>query len=127
MKDDTLKAIALTELDYKEGKLEQLAYEKKIATLKGEPWVAVIKMDFQKGKPEEGNFELDWNDAFVKSLEDAGYVAPKPDQIVNLWFMEICRNVALDTFDGLGTFTEDSDAALNNQEGDLPKGRRTYQ
>ena len=126
IKDDKKRAIAMLELDYKEGLVEQLKYEKEMATLKGEPWVAVIKMDFQSGKPEEGNFELDWNDEFVKSLEASGYSAPKPDQVVNLWFMEVCRNVALETFDGLGEFTEDSEAALKGQSGELPKGRRAY-
>ncbi|PWU00474.1 MAG: hypothetical protein C5B52_08760, partial [Bacteroidetes bacterium] len=75
---------------------------------------------------EEGAFELDWNDKFIEELEKAGYTAPKPDQVINLWFMEVCRNVALETFDGLGTFTEDSESNLNSQSGDLPKGRRAY-
>jgi len=112
IKDDVKKAIASLELDYEEGKIPQLEYEKKRATLRNEPWVNVVNMDFSKGSSLEGSFELDWNEPFVEKLKSEGYSAPSSDLIVNQWFMEICRNVAMEEFDGTGDFTADSEANL---------------
>ena len=69
-------------------------------------------MDFGKSTSLEGSFELDWNDAFVEKLKSEGYVGPSADHLVNQWFMEVCRNVALEEFDGTGDFTADSEANL---------------
>ena len=40
-------------------------------------------------------------------LEEHGY-GPHPDQddTVNEWFNELCKNIALEAFDGLGDFSE---------------------
>jgi len=125
IQDEKKKKIALLELDYKENKISRFNYEKESATINDEPWVAVVKLEFGTEKAEEGSFELDWNDKFIEMLEDAGYIAMKPDQTVNLWFSEVCRAVALESYDGVGTFTEDSEYALNSQEGEIvPKGKR---
>jgi len=124
IKDEKKRELANLELDFKERKINQLQYEKQIATLKGEPWVNVVKLEFTENAPQEGSFELDWNDKFIEHLEDRGYLAPQPDQVVNLWFTEVCRSVALETFDGVGTFTEDSQDALDSQEGEVLRGKR---
>ena len=112
--DKTQKELCLLELDKREGKITDTEYSKKLCTLKNEPWVTVINMDFASGKSAlEGSFELDWNEQFVEKLKSEGYTGPTPDNIVNQWFMEICRNVALEEFDGTGNFTSDSEANLN--------------
>jgi len=112
IKDDKQRAIAELEQDKKEGKVGELDYSKRLATLKGEPWVTVINMDFTKGTSLEGSFELDWNEFFVEKLKAEGYNAINPEATVNMWFMELCRNVALEEFDGTGNFTSDSEANL---------------
>lgn len=109
---DKQRMLAEADLDLKEGKLGDVEHSKKTATLRGEPWVTVVNMDFAKGKSLEGSFELDWNDAFVEKLKAEGYVGPTADNIVNQWFMEVCRNVAMEEFDGTGDFTADSEANL---------------
>jgi hypothetical protein len=132
IKDEKQKALATAELDYREGKIEQLAYEKQVATIQGEPWVSVLRMEFGGSKSLEGSFELDWNDAFVKSLETSGYSGPSPDHVVNQWFMEICKNVALQEFDGTGNFTADAEAnfeAMKRWEGPVSPvtdGKKAY-
>lgn len=132
IEDAKQKDLATAELDYREGKIQDLEYNKKIATLKGEPWVTVINMDFTKGNSLEGSFELDWNQPFVDKLKAEGYTGPTPDNIVNQWFMEVCRNVALEEFDGTGDFTADSEANLetmkrwSNETESLGKGRKGY-
>lgn len=113
IKDDTQREIALLELEFKEGKVGEVEFSKKYATLKDEPWVTVINMDFGSKSALEGSFELDWNDQFVEKLKLEGYTGPTPDNIVNQWFMEVCRNVAMEEFDGTGDFTADSEANLD--------------
>jgi hypothetical protein len=112
IQDDGQKALALLEIEYREGKIGEVAYNKQLATLNGEPWVNVVNMDFTKSSSLEGSFELDWNEHFVLKLISEGYAGPTPDNIVNQWFMELCRNIALEEFDGTGNFTPDSEANL---------------
>lgn len=112
IQDEKQRTLAETELDYREGVIDNLAYAKKTATLNNEPWVTVVNMDFGSKNSLEGSFELDWNDQFVEKLKSEGYSAPTPDAIVNQWFMEVCRNVAMEEFDGTGNFTADSEANL---------------
>lgn len=126
IEDPVNRALGELELDLKEDKISHTKYEKEKATLKGEPWVSVLDMSFSAEKPEEGSFELDWNEHFVTSLIDAGYSGATHDQIVNLWFMTVCKNVAMEEFGGLGTFDEDVEANLASQEGNLPAGRKAH-
>jgi hypothetical protein len=131
IKDQTQRAIALLEIDYRAGKIKEIDYSKQLATLKKEPWVTVINMDFSNKTALEGSFELDWNEFFVTKLEAEGYTGPTPDNIVNQWFMEVCRNVAMEEFDGTGDFTADSAANLEtmkrwNSSESLEKGRKGY-
>lgn len=132
IRDEKQRELAELELDRREGKIKELDYNKRLATLKGEPWVTVINMDFTKGNALEGSFELDWNEFFVEKLRAEGYNAVNPEAIVNMWFMELCRNVALEEFDGTGNFTSDSEANLetfkrwNSSTEELDKGRKGY-
>lgn len=132
IKDPIQKELAVTELDKREGKLTDLEYAKKIATLKDEPWVTVIDMNFSKSNSLEGSFELDWNQPFVDKLTAEGYTGPTPDNIVNQWFMELCRNIAMEEFDGNGDFTADSAANLetmkrwSSEKESFGKGRKGY-
>jgi len=61
-----------------------------------EPWVNVIAANIDPNNPKQGNFELEWNAAFVISLRNHGYLAPSPEEIVDLWFTELCRNISQD-------------------------------
>jgi hypothetical protein len=112
IKDKSEREQALIDLQKQEGSITELEYAKSSATLKGEPWVTVLSMDFGGKKSLEGSFELDWNELFVESLKKEGYEGLTADSIVNQWFMEVCRNVALEEFDGTGNFSADSEANL---------------
>jgi hypothetical protein len=131
--DETQKELALLELDYRAGKVKELEYTKQLATLKNEPWVNVVNMDFTKKSALEGSFELDWNTHFVEKLKAEGYTGPTPDNIVNQWFMELCRNIAMEEFDGTGDFTADSAANLDavkrwsSDAKPMAGGRKGYQ
>jgi hypothetical protein len=59
-----------------------------------EPYIKVIDMKFDPENPSENYFELDWNKAFVDSLGEAGYAGSSDEEIVNLWFNDLCRSIA---------------------------------
>lgn len=129
--DPDQKALASVELDYKEGVISDTEYQKQTAILKKEPWVTVISMDFGGKQSLEGSFELDWNEFFVANLIKDGYQGPTPDNIVNQWFMNVCKNVALEEFDGTGNFNADADANFEtmkrwNSSESLDGGRKGY-
>ena len=60
------------------------------------PWVKVIEVHFDKENPGRGYFELDWNDDFVGQLGEAGYSGQTSEQIVVLWFNDLCRSIVLE-------------------------------
>lgn len=73
---------------------DEVLREKELATLNKEPWVRVIKVTFEDPrKPSSGYFELDWNQHFIKQLVDAGYSGRTDEDIVDMWFNDLCRGV----------------------------------
>ena len=72
---------------------------KEIATEKGEPYINVLSVDVDKKNMGNGSFELDWNDAFIKELRAAGYPGKTDEDVVDLWFRNVCRNVLAEAFE----------------------------
>jgi len=67
---------------------------KTLAELDKEPWVDVVSIEFaDPSNPGSGYFELDWNDAFVASLNKAGYSGRTDEAVVDMWFNDLCRGV----------------------------------
>jgi hypothetical protein len=83
-------------------KKESVKTAKELATEKGEPYVAMVKMDIDPNNLHQGAFELDWNEIFVARLVKAGYMM-KPDDadadIVDRWFQNVCRHVVMETWE----------------------------
>lgn len=80
--------------------IELSAKEK--ATAAGEPYISVIKVDLDPSDVNNGAFELDWNDKFVINLIKSGYKQREDDTdqiIVDRWFQNVCRNVALEIYE----------------------------
>jgi hypothetical protein len=76
--------------------------EKELATEKGEPYVAVLRMDVDPENLHQGAFELDWNEIFIARLVKAGYMIKKDDtdaEIVDRWFQNVCRHVVMETWE----------------------------
>ena len=75
---------------------------KEEADAKGEPYVAILKVDLDPNNINNGAFELDWNDKFLINLVKQGYKI-KPDdtdnEIVDRWFQTVCRNIALEVYE----------------------------
>lgn len=81
-------------------KVELSAKEK--ATMEGEPYISVVKVDLDPKDMNNGAFELDWNDKFIINLIKMGYKIREDDTdqiIVDRWFQNVCRNVALEIYE----------------------------
>jgi len=92
---DEDKVIAELDIDLKNEKISQADYDKKVAEIKDEPYVNVLKMDINPENATAGFIELDWNDQFVKFLHDNGYTGKSDEDVVNKWFNDVCRTVLL--------------------------------
>lgn len=86
----------LIEIDLKYGHISKDEHDKKLATLQGDPWVKVIKMELEKDKPGSGFFELDFNEDFVEYLANNGYEGSDNDTIVDSWFNDLCKNIVME-------------------------------
>lgn len=92
--------------------------EKELATQSGKPYVNIVKVEFDSDSPRLGSFEIDWNEHFVKMLMQHGYVSQSPEQVVDLWFTDLCRNVVLETYE-----QEQADPAARVSKKDIGGGR----
>ena len=72
--------------------------EKAEYTARKEAWVDVLKLDVDAEELNLGSFELDWNEYFVTRLMRFGYQGKTDKDIVDQWFTDVCRNVALETY-----------------------------
>lgn len=66
---------------------------KERATKNKEPWIQVLQTHVNKENVRNGFFELDWNEYFVLQLRSNGYTGATDEEIVDVWFSELCRNV----------------------------------
>lgn len=104
-------------LDKLHGKIDEDEYNKQKATILQEPYVDCRRISTAPDNPGIGSFALDYNQAFVAYLEKHGYgPAPNPEQIVDEWFTELCKNIALESFDGVGDFNEKLDESRSRPD-----------
>ena len=87
------KELAKLEVQLKNGKIGQYEFDKKVAEIKEEPYVNVLKLDVNPENAQAGFMELDWNDHFVKFLHENGYTGENDEAVVNKWFNDVCRTV----------------------------------
>ena len=92
---DVDKEVAKLEVQLKNKKIGQYEFEKKVAEIKEEPYVNVLKLDVNPENAQAGFMELDWNDHFVKFLHENGYTGENDEVVVNKWFNDVCRTVLI--------------------------------
>jgi len=85
----------ISEIDLEFGRITQDEHAKKVATLNGDPYVKVLNIDLDENAPGAGFFELDFNEHFVEYLANSGYEGIEPDEIVDNWFNDLCKNIVL--------------------------------
>lgn len=93
--DENGLQIEFLKIDKKHGKITETELEKEIASIEDEPWVGVLKSEFDVDQGASGlYFELDWNEKFVKLLEVNGYTGVNDDMVVQRWFDDVCKSAA---------------------------------
>lgn len=113
----------ISEIDLEFGRITQNEHDKKVATLRGEPYVRVLNLDLDEKSPGTGFFELDFNEHFVEYLANSGYEGIEPDQIVDNWFNDLCQNIVIE-----GLEEEDGisrSVMVNSKEGKLIQRLKT--
>lgn len=80
-------------------KKKQPKSAKEIATKKGEAYISVLSVSIDKNNISNGSFELDWNDIFIKELRTLGYPGKTDEDVVDIWFQNVCRNVIAETYE----------------------------
>ena len=100
------RELKILEHEHAHGKMTDLEYDRAVANVKKEPWVTIINVNYDPTTPDTGEMELDWNHYFIEQLENAGYSAPSEEETVDLWMNNLCRNIAMEAFTGVGDFDE---------------------
>ena len=109
----------------KEKKVEKELTAKEKATLAGEPYVNILSMEVDPDNINAGSFELDWNEKFIANLSKSGYQMKQDDKdsdIIDRWFQQVCRNVALEVYEQVQADPELRDLRKMNTK-DLGNGR----
>ena len=90
--------LALLDLDRQYGKIEGKGYDKMAATIRQEPWIGIVNDGFDLTQGLNGvYFEFDWNEFWIDYLKIAGYYGRTDEDIVEMWFNDVCRSMALQT------------------------------
>lgn len=82
------------EIDLEHNKISQAKYDKSVADLRGEPWVAMPDIRWDPNDPSRSYFELDYNEHFVVFLRENRYTGTTPEEVVEKWLNDVCRSVA---------------------------------
>lgn len=89
--------LAKADIDLAYEKITKRDFDKKVATLKKEPWVGVVSEGYDPKLGVNGWYcEFDWNDFWIEYLRLNGYVGLNDDEIHQAWFQDICRSVAFE-------------------------------
>jgi hypothetical protein len=96
-------------------KIDPELTDKEYADQQGLSYIDVINVEVDPDNPTAGgSFEFDWNDAFIVRLAKSGYEAKTDAEMVDHWFQDVCRQIAMENFE--------KDEAMNP---DIePSGRR---
>jgi hypothetical protein len=92
-------AIRKLELDFTAEKLTENEFNKQVATIKKEPYIKVLSEYHPQNGQSGLELEFDWNEFWIKELVANGYVGYNEDQIVQMWFEDLCRSVVTENME----------------------------
>tara|TARA_R110000868_G_scaffold9620_6_gene47578 strand:- start:11784 stop:12335 length:552 start_codon:yes stop_codon:yes gene_type:complete len=81
------------DIDLEHGKITNQGFERKKADALGQPWVSMPTISWVPENASRTYFELDYNEHFIKYLQDHGYTGTE-DEILNRWLYDVCTAVA---------------------------------
>ena len=119
-KDEKVKAKKCAELDLQYGKINKDERDKQIATADDEPYIKVLQVEFDQEQPNIGSFELDWNEPFLETLTKSGYKGKSPEQIIDEWFNDVCRNILMEEFNDKN-FVAEAPVEIKRDDGKTEK------
>lgn len=91
------RQVAKLDLDLRFHRISKRVHAKGVATAKGEPWVGIVDDEFDINQSISGfAIELDWNEHWVAYLRLAGFVGVRDEDVVDQWFMAVCRDMVGD-------------------------------
>lgn len=108
---------------HKHGEITTNEFLREMATLRGEPYFDVVKMEIDPTNVKHGEYELDWNKIFIEKARSEGYNAPTEEAIAELWFTDFCKNIALSELSGTGVFDENAEESFTLKKKRLNGGK----
>jgi hypothetical protein len=120
IKDKVKQEEIRAELAFKHNKINVSERDKRVATANDEPYIKVLQVEFETGQPNVGSFELDWNEAFISILGEAGYTGASDESVVDSWFNDVCRNILLEDFNDQN-FVADAPMEVKREDGKTEK------
>ena len=120
VKDKVKQEELRAELAFKHNKIDAGERDKRVATANDEPYIKVLQVDFESKQPNVGSFELDWNEAFIGILSEAGYTGSQDEAIIDSWFNDVCRNILLEDFNDQN-FVADAPVEIKREDGKVEK------
>lgn len=113
-------------VQHKHGEISDNDFGKAMANIRGEPWVIYNEIEVSKENGDIISFELDWNDKFIELIRLEGHDGASDEDCVDLWLTKVSRSLALETLDGTGAFTEESDHSYELKKKKLDGGKSEY-
>lgn len=120
VKDKVKQEELRAELAFKHNKIDAGERDKRVATANDEPYIKVLQVDFESKQPNVGSFELDWNEAFIGILSEAGYTGSADEAIIDAWFNDVCRNILMEDFNDQN-FVADAPVEIKREDGKVEK------
>ena len=114
------------EIDFRHHKIERPAYERALADLREEPWVAMPELSWDPKDPSRSFFELDYNDHFVTFLRTNGYAGATDEIVVEGWLNDVCRSVVMDMSQEDPAFLSAAAPTVNRRVKKGKKGKSEY-
>jgi len=106
--------------------IKRIAKDKAKANKAKEPFVAILDLDIDYENLESGSFELDFNDIFVAKLLKAGYNGDDDYEIVDQWFTDVCKNVAMEVYENSDEVNSLHPNDRSKQNKKIDKDRREF-
>ena len=94
LEGDPLLEEVLLDIELKHHRISKQEHDRKLADLRGEPWVNMPDMKWDPSDPTKSYFQLDYNDHFVTFLRSHNYTGVTDEQVVERWLNDVCRSVA---------------------------------
>lgn len=93
-------------------KILEYEYDKRIKTLKGEPWFGIVRTSFDSDNMII-EMDFDWNEYFIGRLKEMGFRGTD-EEIVDAWFSMVCAMLAEQ--EGVNVKTDTTIKRKNDEE-----------